>query len=90
MILSIMRKRLKNTSNSNLKHHLTTEERRAVIKARIIFKHRTRKIKADFNISSSFAYSMLKSYKEDGVNKLIAKVKEKAFLNNKEARFSFN
>ena len=100
-----MRKKLRNTSNSedvdlqensfisdsNLKHHLKTEERRAVIKARIIFKHRARKIWTDFNISSIFAYSNLKSYKEDGVNnKFVVKVKEKTFLNCKEALFSFN
>ena len=54
----IMRKKLKNTSNSddtdlreelfindiNLKHHLTTEKRLAVIKTRIVSKHSVHKI----------------------------------------------
>ena len=54
----VTRKRLKHTSksndadlreesfisDSNLKHHLTTEERLAVIKARIVSKHNVRKI----------------------------------------------
>ena len=71
-------------TDNKIKHQLTIEERLAVIKARLIEKHSLRKIRADFKISSSLVYSILNSYKEIGISKLVAKIKEKSLLNKKE------
>ena len=65
-----------------LKHNLTVDRRLAVIKAKIVDKHSVNTIWADFKISSSLVYSILKSYKENGISKLVAKTKEKSLFNN--------
>ena len=64
------------------KHQLTIKDRLAIIKSIIIEKHNIKKIASDFSISTSLVYSVLKSYKKNEVNKLLAKTKERTLENN--------
>ena len=64
------------------KRQLTVKDRLAIIKSILIEKHIIKKFASDFSISTSLIYSVLKYYKKDGVNKLLAKTKERTLENN--------
>ena len=64
------------------KHRLTTKDKLAILWAIIIEKHSAKKIASEFNISASLVYSVFRSYKKDGISKLLEKTKEKTLENN--------
>ena len=69
------------------KHQLIVKNRLAIVKSILIEKYSIKKIASDFSFSTSLVYSVLKSIKKDGVNKLLAKTKREHWKTIKELVF---
>ena len=64
------------------KHRLITKDKLAKLRAIIVEKYSAKKIASEFNISASLVYSVFRSYKKDGIIKLLEKAKEKTLEKN--------